>query len=185
MLNALLNALDSKVKYIELHKISFDEWYLEKNIDLLKERYSVDAPDSVIEQFYLDHNNDDMFKSLYGDLDILKLKWSLIDVETERFLQIDKAASYPDFLEETSEDASHFDERGEKAIAHINEDLEYWKTYGSWSVPPIFINGHMLSNPTTDFHLVEGHIRVGSLRGINKYKLLKITKMHKVYFGSY
>lgn len=173
------------MKYIDLHNIALQEGQLKQNINLLKNNYSIKAPNSVIEQFYIDHNDDGVFKELYGDLDILKMNWSLIEVGTEKFLQINKAASYPNFLKETSQDASRFKEEGEYAIARIERDVAYWKKNGTWSVPPIFIDGHILKNPTTEFHLVEGHTRVGSLIGNTKQKLVRVASKHKVYFGNY
>ncbi|MBE4489949.1 hypothetical protein [Vibrio parahaemolyticus] len=171
------------MKYKDLSKIALDPYITDKSIDLLKQR-GVSAPDSVIEQFYIDHNANSRFLTLYGDLSLPDLKWELVDFDTTKFLQIGSNASFPDFLEEVSEDASHFHDIGEAVIDCREEVLNHWKKHGTWLTPPIFLDANVLGGKSGIPHLVEGHSRVGCLLGIQKYKIIPLADRHKVYWGS-
>ncbi|HIF9075596.1 TPA: hypothetical protein ACX6NV_000421 [Photobacterium damselae] len=171
------------MKYKDLSKIVLDPNSTDKSIDLLKQR-GVSAPDSVIEQFYIDHNANSRFLALYGDLSLPDLKWELVDLDTTKFLQIGSNASFPDFLVEVSEDASNFHDVGDAVIDCREEVLNYWKKHGTWLTPPIFLDANVLDGKSGIPHLVEGHSRVGCLLGIQKYKIIPLADRHKVYWGS-
>ncbi|SMY35397.1 hypothetical protein [Photobacterium andalusiense] len=171
------------MKYKDLSKIVLDLYSTAKSINLLKQ-HGVSAPDSVIEQFYIDHNSESCFLALYGDLSLPDLKWELVDFDTTKFLQIGSNASFPDFLEEESERASHFHDVGEAVIDCREEVLNHWKKHGTWLTPPIFLDANVLGGKSGIPHLVEGHSRVGCLLGIQKYKIIPLADRHKVYWGS-
>ena len=171
------------MKYIDLSNIVFDPYDIENNIKLV-ENLGVQAPRSVIEQFYIDHNRDSTFQELYGDLDLSLLEWELIEAPTELFFQIGHNASYADFLEEMSEDASHYESNGDSVIDCRPEVLSHWKEFGSWLTPPILIDGNVIGKRAKTPHLVEGHSRVGCLLGINKYKIIHSASIHKIYWGT-
>ncbi len=171
------------MKYIDLSKVVFDPYDVEKNIKLV-ESFGVQAPKSVIEQFYVDHNRDNTFQELYGELDLNSLHWELVEVPTNLFCQIGENASYADYLEEVSEDASQYKWAGDSVIDCRHEVLSHWKQYGSWLTPPILIDGSVIGKLLNTPHLVEGHSRVGCLLGINKYKIIPSAPTHKIYWGT-
>lgn len=171
------------MKYKDLSKITLDSYNTERSIELLKQ-YGVSAPDSVIEQFYIDHNADSRFLALYGDLSLSDLKWELVDFDTTNFLRIGNNASFPNFLEEVSEDASRFEEVGEAVIDCREVVRNHWKKHGTWLTPPIFLDANVLGGKPCIPHLVEGHSRVGCLLGIKKYRIIPLADRHKVYWGS-
>ncbi|MCG7535040.1 hypothetical protein [Pseudoalteromonas sp. OOF1S-7] len=171
------------MKYRDLSKIALDPDSTDKSIELLRQ-HGVSAPDSVIEQFYIDHNANSRFLALYGDLSLSDLKWELVELDTTRFLQIGSNASFPDFLEEVSEDASHFHDVGEAVIDCREEVLNHWKKHGTWLTPPILLDAKVLGGKSGMPHLVEGHSRVGCLLGIQKYRIIPLADRHKVYWGS-
>ncbi|AUI88891.1 hypothetical protein BS333_21185 (plasmid) [Vibrio azureus] len=171
------------MKYKDLSRVVLDPYSTEKSIELLK-LHGVSAPDSVIEQFYIEHNDNSSFLGLYGDLSLPDLKWDLVDFDTSKFLQIGSNASFPDFLEEVSEDASHFHCVGEDVIDCREVVLNHWKKHGTWLTPPIFIDANVLGGKDGIPHLVEGHSRVGCLLGIQKYRIIPLAERHKVYWGS-
>jgi len=162
-----------------------DNELINREVAHFREKFAIDAPDLVIEQFYIDHGRNETFQNLYGSIDLERIRWSLIEVETEHFKKIDKAASFPDFLEETSMDASHYEEQGDFVFHCTETVIDHWKNHGTWIKPPIFIDGRILSIPTTDFHLVEGHTRVGCVIGCDNFGIIPVAKKHKVYFGEY
>jgi hypothetical protein len=168
------------LKYQDLSKIALDPYSTKMSIELLK-LHGVSAPDSVIEQFYIDHNSINRFLELYGDLSLHELKWELVEFDTTKFLKIGRKASFPDFLKEVSEDASHFEEVGEAVIDCREVVLNYWKRHGTWLSPPIFLDANVLGGKSCMPHLVEGHSRVVCLLGIQKYGIIALADKHKVY----
>ena len=169
----------------ELKNIRFVWSEPEKSIKKLKSKYNINAPDLVIKQFYFDHHDKEEFNDLYGDLNLHQIKWTTLSVETEELINIGDSATFPDFVKEVSEDASYYEIRGDSAIHVRKEVSKYWKNYGTWMTPPVFINGEILKKPSNKLHLVEGHMRLGCLTGISKYKIIKLSKKHKIFYGNY
>jgi hypothetical protein len=172
------------MKYSDLLQINFDWWDKTGNIQKLKKEFSINAPDSVIEQFYLDHSNKVEFIELYGDFDITKIIWKLKDFPTAFFEKIGNNATFPDFLNEKAQDASHYSKHGDWMIDGRENVVCQWKKIGTWLTPPILIDRNLLGEELGTPHLVEGHSRVGCLLGINKYKIIPLSSHHKAYWGT-
>lgn len=172
------------MRYSELSSLEFDPYDIDKSISIVKSAGKIHAPDSVIEQFYIDHSDNGRFINMYGSIDIERLEWKLIEVETRTLVNIGDAATYPDFVKEVTEDASRYKDQGDVAIDCRPNVSNHWKLHGTWVVPPIFLDGAMLTPPSMKYHLVEGHTRVGCLCGVAKYGTINLAKKHKIYFGS-
>lgn len=171
------------LKFSDLKNINFQRFEAESSIKLLQNEYGIDAPKSVIEQFYIDHSDKFQFQKLYGAIDLNSIEWQLLEIPTSKMLNLGRSATHPDFILEVSEDASHYNEVGDSAIDCRKDVLEHWKQYGTWITPPIFIKGEVLGKPEIDLHLVEGHNRVGCLCGLTNYQIIEVAKVHKVYLG--
>ena len=175
--------VEDAVKFSDLKKVNFLNDETESSIKRLKNEYGIDAPESVIEQFYIDHSDKFQYQKLYGEINLYSIEWQLVEIPTCKMLNLGRSATHPDFLLETSEDASNYDEVGDSAIDCREDVLEQWKLHGTWITPPIFINGEILGKPEIDLHLVEGHTRVGCLCGLTKYHVFHVAEVHKVYLG--
>ncbi|WP_281559510.1 hypothetical protein [Thalassomonas sp. RHCl1] len=174
------------MKYGDLTRIGLDRIDMSSSIARLREEFSLTAPPSVIEQFYIDHSDDERFQRLYSHIDLTMIKWSLINVETKHFLELTNEATCSEYMNEVAEDASNFEHIGEDVISCIDNIRKHWKKNGSWVTPPVFINGNILQKPNDAvYHLVEGHTRVGCLKGLAKYKVIDIADTHEIYYGQY
>ncbi|GAB2191088.1 hypothetical protein [Sessilibacter sp. MAH2] len=174
------------MKFRELPNFINNKLEPELSKSIIKNQLNINAPDSVVKQFYIDHSDKDEFISMYGHIDLTKILWSLIEVHVDEIISISTEATFPDYMNEVSEDASYFSQIGEKVISSRLEIREHWKMHGTWRVPPVFISRELLNPPSIKgLHLVEGHTRVGCLKGLSKYKVIDVKKYHKVYFGSY
>ena len=167
--------------YKELKDIGFVSYERVKSIQRLKNEFGINAPDSVIKQFYLDHHDKDSFIEFYGHIDLHTIKWTLIEVSTENILAIDDAATYPDFIKDVSIDIKYCNKISDIDVRA--DVVHHWKNYATWKTPPIFLDGTKLKKPTKKLHLVEGHTRVGNLKGIFSKKLFKLADFHKIYYG--
>jgi len=173
------------VKYSDLRAIEF-KWYdLKGSIDTLKNEHELNAPDSVMQQFYIDHSDKDKFISLYGELELHRLKWILKSVPTNELISIGNAATHPEFMHERALDASYFSEWGYAVISRNAEIAAHWKKHGTWLIPPIFINGALLNPQSNSLHLAEGHSRLGCLMGLAKHNIIDLSPEHHIYYGDY
>lgn len=170
--------------YKELKEIDFLSSEREESIKRLKNEFKLDAPKLVIEQFYLDHHKNYSFLELYGTVDLQTIQWNLIKVSTEKILAIDEEATYPNYVKEVSQNILLYNELGDSVIDIRNEVVQSWKNDGTWIIPPIFLDGSKLKQQTKKLHLVEGHTRVGNLKGIFQNKIFDLAKLHKIYYGS-
>jgi len=171
--------------YKELNKIELCMHDFAKSIKKLQNEFGINAPNSVIRQFYLDHHDKSAFIELYGELDLHNIKWRLKNISIEDLLFINEEATYPDFVKEIAQNAKFYYELGDAVIDTRIDIIQYWKNHGTWKTPPILINGTILKNPTSKFHLVEGHTRLGNLKGIYTEKVFKLANFHKIYYGEY
>jgi glutaredoxin-related protein len=171
------------LKFSDLQNLNFLELETESSINRLQSEYGIDAPKSVIEQFYIDHSNNFQFQELYGLIDLNLIEWQLVEVPIKKMLNLGRSATHPDFILEVSEDVSYYDEVGDSAIDCREDVIEHWKHYGTWTTPPIFIKGELLGKPEIELHLVEGHTRVGCLCGLTNHQVMRVAKVHEVYLG--
>lgn len=171
--------------YKELNHVDFIRYEHINSIQKLKDEFHINAPASVMSQFYLDHSDKSSFLELYGDINLYTIKWKLIDIQIDELLSVVDAATYPEFVEEVANTISYNKERNNMFIDVRDDVVQYWEKYGTWKTPPIFLDGTILKTPTTKLHLVEGHTRLGNLKGIFKEGLLKLANFHKIYYGEY
>jgi len=171
--------------YKELNNIELIHYDTEKSIQKLKNEFGINAPDSVIKQFYLDLSNKSDFLEFYGNINLNSIKWALVDVPTKDLLDIGDAATCPDYLVEISRNAALYNELGDDAIDSRKDVAEYWKVYGTWKTPPIFLDGTKLKKPTKKLHLVEGHTRLGCLKGVYTERLIELADFHQIYYGEF
>jgi hypothetical protein len=171
------------MNFCDLQCIDFTRYDVESSVKKLKNEYKIDAPDSVVEQFYIDHSDKTKFQELYGSIDLHTIEWQLIEIVTSEIINIGRSATYPDYIIDVSEDASHYEEVGDSVIDCRKYVLEHWQKFGTWITPPIFIKGNVIGRSEVGLHLVEGHTRVGCLYGLTKYKIIDVAEKHQIYLG--
>lgn len=172
------------MKYRELREAVIDATAISESINLLKSKHSLDAPESVMEQFYIDHSANEDFINLYGHIDLRKMQWKLKKISAGRLCDIGENATYPEHVADVAEDVSDFVTAGNKEIHADPKVREYWERYGTWRTPPIFISGNLLNPPNSrKYHLVEGHTRVGTLIGLRRSAIIHTTEQHLIFYG--
>lgn len=133
-------------------------------------------PAEVVEQFLFDHGKNPDFVEQYAHLDLTAIDWRLQAVTTEQLLE-----------------ATYFDEFGGRVHDVENQTSyvlkQYQKAYGddvwaqTWKRPPIFIVGALRQPPQQELHLVEGHTRLGVLRGKHDEDPTAVQAYHRTYVG--
>jgi hypothetical protein len=91
---------------------------------------------------------------LYGHLDLRRVRWDLQTIPAATLAAA--AVPWDEGLEAVAEVCSHLD-------FTIRNYREVWN--GTWRVPPYLIDGALMNPPAEGLHLIEGHTRMGVLRG--------------------
>ncbi|HEF0022004.1 TPA: hypothetical protein R8G79_000926 [Citrobacter amalonaticus] len=171
--------------YNELPKIFGDDPLNreKEGILTLKNQYGISAPQQIFEQIYCGLCTNEAFQRLYGHIQIDLLRWDLISLPTVAFIELERNATFPDFMLDISEDFNSYN--SDFRIDGREEVSEHWVKYGTWNEPPMFIDRSLLSPSERGLHLMEGHKRVGTLIGAEKYGFIKIADMHQVYLAKH
>lgn len=147
----------------------------------LVDELEIPIPPDPAEQFLVDHSDKHDFHEVYGDLDLHAMEWFLEDIPTSRLLTCTtKSASYERYVQETSgyfaEGLSLWEKRN-----HRPKDTAHWREHRTWSRPPVLLEHPLIDNGS--LHLVEGHTRVGALRGLHAYDPSMTLETHKCWVG--
>jgi hypothetical protein len=116
-------------------------------------------PESVVEQFLFDHGTKNEFLSQYGHVDLETVTWDLRQLTAAEFLNLTVFEHFKDWLESSERDFQF------RISQRPNDQRLTWERSQTWIVPPVLIDGSLLEPGQSRLHLVEGHTRVGILRG--------------------
>lgn len=119
------------------------------------------------------------FKKLFCELDFSKLKVEERKVSTEELLSIDHL--FHEFVEGVSQNPVGKIE----VYSHIDGTIESWRDEGTWKVPVMIFCPKVKGNtPMKAETLIEGHTRLGILRGLMKSHsdAYKVHAEHKAFF---
>jgi hypothetical protein len=134
-------------------------------------------PKEVVDQFLFDHGTNEGFRRQYGDLDLSALRWKLEMLSASELASAGVYFGFADWLHNVEADPhEHIGRRPERRAA--------WAESGSWRVPPILLDRSLLERGGHGFHLVEGHTRVGTLRGLLALGDLEPGSVHRAWVGT-
>jgi hypothetical protein len=135
----------------------------------------VDRPADVVQQFLFDHGTNDEFIEQYGHLDLRAIHWSL---EAMPAAELIGATCYLDFVEHVESVASH--PRWTVDQYRLGHG-DVWTS--TWVVAPLMMRGELLSPPHGGLHLVEGHTRIGVLKGMVGLGEISVDSLHEVHIA--
>ena len=143
------------------------------------------TPEDVIEQFYSDHGRKDSFQNQYEKIDLSRIMWSLLSVRADK---LSDCSYYKRFETRVNACAAWGDHIANEGWDYLNfypvKVVNSWKTAKSWFRIPIMINGNLINLDST-YHLVEGHSRLGLLKGLVRSAILENASSHKIWYGDY
>lgn len=141
------------------------------------------TPQDVIEQFYSDHGRNPDFQDQFKNLNISNLNWQLVERPAK---EIVSCALYPRFsgwFNNVRHRPSGFHKNGWQCIDTRKSVVEYWERNRTWLKNPVFIQGKLLGL-RSPLRLVEGHTRVGLLKGLLEHGILDPATMHRIWLGT-
>lgn len=155
------------------NRISFNE--LKSNLP--------NTPDAVLRDVYSDHGRKAEFQTQYGRIAIDALEWNLVNYKAKQIIQ---CTAYSLFelgrLIPVSRWIDNFGSKGWSCIDTRQEVVEQWKLKQTWLSPPYLLQGKILGKKS-DLHLVEGHTRLGILKGLVNQGLVEEESLHMIWYG--
>lgn len=124
-------------------------------------------PEAVLTQWlYGLYYNADTLRN-YAWIDFSRVTFIREAWATQRLADLRVIGAFQEFVRERASGLAALDDFGCK-----HEDLDHWRKFGTWRVPPIAIDVHRLGSVPAQsdiperFQLVEGHSRMGYLRAL-------------------
>lgn len=153
-------------------------------IDLTAIRAALpNTPDGVAQQFYADHGRKDELQSVYGTLNIDRMKWTLITETAEILIASSMNPNFRRRFQSVGERASRFSEQNWKCIDTREKVQAHWAQYKTWLIPPVMLMGTLIRSDS-HLHLAEGHTRLGLLAGLVEHGILSKKSTHSVWLGA-
>lgn len=153
-------------------------------IDLVAiKRALPDTPDQVARQVYADHGRKSTFQSFYAQLEIDQIAWTQVSLSARELVAAAMNPNFKQWFASVSARSSFFVEKGWRCIDVRQEVQEHWEGFGTWLVEPVLLDGQLVRS-SSKLHLVEGHTRVGLLKGLTEQSIIEAESMHKVWLGS-
>ena len=153
-----------------------DGWPDRSAFDLEIERRGIHWPEAVVRQWLWEHGKHEDFLAQYDHLDLLALKWELRQVAAADLCD---ATFYEEFADYVAgvERAPYW--KVDQYRKGFGEDV--WTT--TWRLPPILVSGELRAVPQLSMHLVEGHTRLGILRGLVRLGEASPSAHHAIYLA--
>ena len=124
---------------------------------------SLHWPEDVVDQLLLELADHEDIQHDYGHLDLALIAWTVEVLPNATFMTISGTPSLGDCIERFAENPEHW-VSSRVSGRHIGV-REMWETHGTWKRWPILIDRVLTRAGTPGLQVVEGHTRVGVLRG--------------------
>jgi hypothetical protein len=139
-------------------------------------------PDDVVEQFVKDHGTKGDFQKQYGHLDLHAVAWDLKSIPASELLACSVFPRFAEWVDIVADRTRVVPIEGWKEVRLPRGASESWRERGTWLRSPVMISGEMIGS-ANPLHLVEGHTRLGALRGLVEAGVLPASSEHEVWIG--
>ena len=141
------------------------------------------TPREVAKQFLSDHGRKDEFQSQYSQVDLKAVAWHRTAVTAGAITKATVSPGCRKWFDIVGQRADGFQANGWRCIDGRNDVQTHWKEFGTWLVPPVFLRSNVILS-FSDYHLVEGHTRVGLLAGLVNKGILQPESTHTIWLGT-
>lgn len=145
------------------------------------EALDLPAPLDVREQFYFDHSGNPEFQRQYGHLVLEAVEWREERLTSFALQEVTVNPGYQKWVESVASRAPDVPVAGWRALDVRKDVATHWEAHRTWVRPPVLIEGSWLGR--TGLHLVEGHSRLGALRGLVRAGLVPPDAEHRAWVG--
>ncbi len=139
-------------------------------------------PADVLEQFVFDHGTKHEFQQQYGHLDLHALHWECQPIRAEEILACSVHPDYAEWVETAAGRTRAVPREGWNNVIFPPRTAQFWADNGTWMRTPVMLSGDLVHSDRP-LHLVEGHTRLGALRGLVESVVLPSSSVHSVWVG--
>ncbi len=150
-------------------------------IDVL-EALRLPMPNDVLEQFVLDHGTKGEFQQQYGHFDLHAMYWELTSIQASEILACSVYPPFADWMETVAGRTRAVATEGWTGVLLPPGAAQHWEKHGTWRRAPVMVRGALVHSERP-LHLLEGHTRVGALRGLVESGVLSSSSTHAVWVG--
>lgn len=139
-------------------------------------------PDEVFEQFIVANGTRDEFQRQYGSLDLHAIGWKQVALTTSDLCSCSVSPLFAEHVDSVSDRTRAVYRRGWGDIGLSPSIANEWRERGTWNQSPVLVRGELVGSSRA-YHLVEGHTRIGTLRGLMHGGMLRMASTHQVWLG--
>lgn len=154
------------------------------NVDLLTLRAALpETPNAVLEQVYSAHGRKLEFQQQYGDLDLQRIEWTMRCIRAEIIIASSVHSEFAEWVNAVATRATAWRAQGWSCIDSRPAIRNHWSTNRTWLAAPVLLAGDLV-NSDAKFHVVEGHTRIGLLKGLVVHEVIAADSTHMVWIGT-
>lgn len=140
------------------------------------------VPDVVFEQLIRDHAATDFIQGIYGELDLHRVRWDEVPMPASGIVAAAVHPSGQHCVDVVDNQAAKVVEEGWDNVSIGKHSAGLWQSQRTWLTPPLFVEGALV-NSSVSMQLVEGHQRLGTMRGLVRCGWLSKSSIHRVWIG--
>ncbi|MEO8313235.1 MAG: hypothetical protein ABI645_00440 [Pseudomonadota bacterium] len=137
------------------------------------------TPRSVIEQVFSDHGRKSEFQQRYGQLDLSKIDWVLAELTASGVAGATVDPGFASWTHNVERRLEGFSVDGWACIDVRPDIVAQWAAHKTWKTPPVLLDGFTFAG----LHLMEGHTRIGVLRGALSVAAIDAASVHAAWIG--
>jgi hypothetical protein len=142
------------------------------------------TPFYIAEEFYQNFGRWEIHQYEYGKLEIGQIKWLNQYIRANEIQASFILPRFSDQVTDASKRLRKFLDQGWSCIDDRDDVVKCWQIHKTWLKPPIFIQRRLLGNGNEKgIHLLEGHTRVGILKGCLENLQISENSVHKIWIG--
>lgn len=138
-------------------------------------------PESVLRQVLSEHGRKENFQKQYGTINLQTVTWRLLTLTAAELTRASVNRAFENWVNAVSARLSRFEQSGWPCIDVRSDVVSHWKDKRTWSEPPVLLQNVKMLGP---LHLMEGHTRLGTLRGALQHGLIAVESRHSAWVGS-
>lgn len=169
------------VTFSDLLKIKADG-YNRIPLDALR-ALALPVPEPVLEQLCSDHGRDPELQCQYAALDLRLLRWSLESKSASELVAATVFGGFRQWATSVERRVDLFSLSGWACIDVRPGVVAHWEKQRTWLTAPVFVDAVALGREP-GLHLMEGHTRLGVLRGLSKQGIISAHSRHSAWIGT-
>ena len=168
------------MRFSDLMSLPFDERSGDIDVKAIQSCLP-EVPLSVAVQVYSEHGRKPAFQTQYGSLTISKINWQLLKVPASELVAA--SSQFEGHVQNVSTRAVSIGTSGWNCLDPRPDVVAHWREHRTWLVPPILTNPSLLIGHGA-LWLMEGHTRIGTLKGLLNEGYVSPDSLHQAWIGS-